>query len=105
MTQVPLGRPLAELAAAQMLRPGVARPAGFDVGPQPHFSEQLPLRRFERGETAPMNWTGSVLHQRSEMANGAVAFVAGETVNWKLAVVLEHQPVARHLRQNARRGD
>ena len=39
------------------------------------------------------------------MARGTVTFVLGEAVNRKLAVVFDHPPVARHLGQNARRGD
>src|SRR5437763_8341906 len=66
--------------------------------------EQLALSPYA-GERAAMDGTGAVAVEGGEVVGGAVALVAGEAVLGELLVGLEHQPVARDLRDDRRRGD
>src|SRR5439155_8684399 len=72
---------------------------------QRFISKQFRLRRLEPNKAAAMNGTRTVLRQSGEVSCRAVAFVPGETVSGKSAVIFEHQPVAGDLGENARRSD
>src|SRR5260370_3631952 len=50
-----------------------------------------------RHERAAMNRRRAEFGERSEMIRRAIALVARETIAGKLAFIVEHHPVARHL--------
>src|SRR5437870_11846661 len=65
--------------------------------------EQLALAAYHAGERAPVDRAGPVPVERGEVLGRRVALVAGEAVRGELAIGLEHDPVARDLRDDRRR--
>src|SRR5438128_295946 len=64
--------------------------------------EQLALAP-DAGERAPVDRAGPVRVERGQVLGRRIALVAGEAVRGELAIGLEHDPVARDLRNDRRR--
>src|SRR5688572_13248761 len=67
--------------------------------------EKLRLRRAARAESLPMNSAGTKFRKSLQVLRRRVPFMLAEAVARKFIVELRHEPVPRHLGQNARRRD